>query len=67
MKRKTLLKMFFYAEWNRNIKLIGVLFMSIHLTWHFLTPQLYFEDEQSETLYQVNQDVPLLKVMQHKR
>lgn len=29
--------------------------------------QLYFEDEQSETLYQVNQDVPLLKVMQHKR
>lgn len=29
--------------------------------------QLYFEDEQSETLYQVNQDVPLLKVMQHRR
>ncbi|XP_075872069.1 tetratricopeptide repeat protein 4 [Nelusetta ayraudi] len=29
--------------------------------------QLYFEDEQSETLYQVKQDVPLLKVMQHQR
>lgn len=29
--------------------------------------QLYFEDEQSETLYRVNQDTPLLKVMQHKR
>lgn len=29
--------------------------------------QLYFEDEQKETLYQVNPETSLLKVLQHKR
>uniref|UniRef100_A0A3Q4AUN7 Cns1/TTC4 wheel domain-containing protein n=1 Tax=Mola mola TaxID=94237 RepID=A0A3Q4AUN7_MOLML len=28
---------------------------------------LYFEDEQMETLYQINSDASLLKVLQHKR
>ncbi|XP_019953904.2 tetratricopeptide repeat protein 4 [Paralichthys olivaceus] len=29
--------------------------------------QLYFEDEEKETLYQVNPETPLLEVLQHKR
>ncbi|XP_042372985.1 tetratricopeptide repeat protein 4 [Plectropomus leopardus] len=29
--------------------------------------QLFFEDEEKETLYQVNPETPLLKVLQHKR
>ncbi|XP_029355506.1 tetratricopeptide repeat protein 4 isoform X1 [Echeneis naucrates] len=29
--------------------------------------QLYFEDEEKETLYQVNPEMSLLKVLQHKR
>lgn len=54
-----------YAELNRNINQINR--RRCQFIGRSLTLQLYFEDEQSETLYQVNQDVPLLKVMQHRR
>ncbi|XP_023250357.1 tetratricopeptide repeat protein 4 [Seriola lalandi dorsalis] len=35
--------------------------------YHPQNLQLYFEDEEKETLYQVNPQTPLLKVLQHKR
>ncbi|XP_076583342.1 tetratricopeptide repeat protein 4 [Chaetodon auriga] len=35
--------------------------------YHPQNLQLYFEDEQKETLYQVDPETPLLKVLQHKR
>ncbi|KAK2908107.1 tetratricopeptide repeat protein 4 [Channa argus] len=35
--------------------------------YHTQNLQLYFEDEAKETLYQVNPETPLLKVLQHKR
>lgn len=35
--------------------------------YHPQNLQLYFEDEEKETLYQVNPETPLLKVLQHKR
>ncbi|XP_051232145.1 tetratricopeptide repeat protein 4 [Dicentrarchus labrax] len=35
--------------------------------YHPQNLQLYFEDEQKETLYQVNPETSLLKVLQHKR
>ncbi|XP_062252231.1 tetratricopeptide repeat protein 4 [Platichthys flesus] len=35
--------------------------------YHPQNLQLYFEDEEKETLYQVNPETPLLEVLQHKR
>lgn len=35
--------------------------------YHPQNLQLYFEDEQNQTLYQVNPEMSLLKVLQHKR
>ncbi|KAG8003183.1 Tetratricopeptide repeat protein 4 [Nibea albiflora] len=35
--------------------------------YHPQNLQLYFEDEQKDTLYQVNPETSLLKVLQHKR
>ncbi|XP_035509902.1 tetratricopeptide repeat protein 4 [Morone saxatilis] len=35
--------------------------------YHPQNLQLYFEDEQKETLYQLNPETSLLKVLQHKR
>ncbi|XP_041647409.1 tetratricopeptide repeat protein 4 [Cheilinus undulatus] len=35
--------------------------------YHPQNLQLYFEDGQNETLYQVHPETPLLKVLQHKR
>lgn len=38
-----------------------------HGTHLFICFQLFFEDEEKETLYQVEPDMSLLKVLQHKR
>lgn len=35
--------------------------------YHPQNLQLYFEDEEKETLYQVDPEMPLLKILQHKR
>ncbi|CAB1432742.1 unnamed protein product [Pleuronectes platessa] len=35
--------------------------------YHPQNLQLYFEDKEKETLYQVNPEAPLLEVLQHKR
>lgn len=62
-----------FCENNSFIDHLAVMFGEELPPWdtdrkyHPQNLQLYFEDEQKETLYQVNPETSLLKVLQHKR
>ncbi|KAM6938642.1 tetratricopeptide repeat protein 4 [Lycodopsis pacificus] len=62
-----------FSEKNCFIDHLAVMFgeelppWDVDRKYHSKDLQLYFEDEEKETLYQVNPETSLLKVLQHKR
>ncbi|XP_075944437.1 tetratricopeptide repeat protein 4 isoform X1 [Anarhichas minor] len=62
-----------FSEKNCFIDHLAVMFgeelppWDVDRKYHPKDLQLYFEDEEKETLYQVNPETSLLKVLQHKR